>query len=649
MAKHYASIALTLAAMLHAGACHASAHEMSNATAISEVFGDGAKITTAIISYTAEIDGSKLSTATFSVEGREITNVYASATPDKGSPIAAGKFVVIELKTQTELKAVSPQETQGKMQGPVAGQTGGGPGRGYIKPVRIDTLSIRQLLPLYTVNGSAIEASDEAFVARSNRTLIADDFLQATFYDNATGINLKYNLYIPKTLDPNKTYPLVLFIHDASGAGKEIRNTLLQGNGATVWASPESQAKHPCFVVAPQFDQVTVDDDFNTTPDLDACLSLIDSLIEKLPIDTYRVYTTGQSMGCMSSYVLLLRRPELFASAMLVAGQWNPDVMASLAKKNLWLLSCKGDVKSSEGVAQAIEVWKQNGATVVEQEWQLDTTAVARDEEVKEMLRLGGNIHYTHFAGGSHNNTWRKAYDIEGVRDWLFAQHRPLTCDSVVTLMRNTADSTIFVIANHGDSHAAMSNSIQAINKAIMKGATLALVDVAEQNGELLLGSGEKLETAIDQIDNKIILLANPASADVATDIEALATAKGRKNQFMLYGSAYGTTLNHMARINLDKSSLGDIDKVLQAHPIAVELNYADDSSPMLDDAIKMIRAKSRLCFNTTQAALCGSHADQSGRTVNIEKTWGELIDMGGTLILTNQIKPLLNWLSTNY
>ncbi len=43
--------------------------------------------------------------------------------------------------------------------------------------------------------------------------------------------------------------------------------------------------------------------------------------------------------------------------------------------KALWLLSSQGDVKSSEGVAQAIEVWKANGATVVELEWPLDTTA----------------------------------------------------------------------------------------------------------------------------------------------------------------------------------------------------------------------------------------------------------------------------------
>jgi predicted peptidase len=215
-----------------------------------------------------------------------------------------------------------------------------------------------------------------------------------------------------------------MFIHDASIAGRPLGSALTQGNGAITWATPEWQATHPCFVLAPQFATVQVDDDFNVQPELDVCLSLVDSLLNQYSIDRDRVYTTGQSMGCMSSYVLMLRRPDLFASAMLVAGQWDANALAPLANMNLWLLSCKGDVKSSEGVAAAIDVWKANGAEVVEQEWPLQDTAEGRAQSVKNMLNAGGNIHYTHFTGGSHMNTWRVAYDIDGVKEWLFEQHK---------------------------------------------------------------------------------------------------------------------------------------------------------------------------------------------------------------------------------
>ncbi|MCD8317784.1 MAG: prolyl oligopeptidase family serine peptidase [Paraprevotella sp.] len=619
---------------------------ITQATALSEVFGDGAKITTAILQYDEDIDGTSLSIGAFKAAGREITDVYTSKTADKGKKSPSGPYVVITLKSETELQPVRPEETQGRIQGPVAGQKGMGPkaGRpGLDQKKTVDSVSITQMQPIRSAQGKEIQAQKEPVIARNTRTLVADDFTQADFPDRQTGINLAYNLFTPKHPEPGKKYPLVLFIHDASGAGKGVKNTLLQGDGATVWATPESQAQHPCFVLAPQFAEVTVDDDFNTTPDLDACLNLVDSLMKKYPIDPDRVYTTGQSMGCMSSYVLMLRRPELFASAMLVAGQWDPSVMAPLARKNLWLQSCKGDVKSSEGVAQAIQVWEKNGAAVTEQEWPLDTTAEARAEEVNDMLRHGGNIHYTHFAGGSHNNTWRIAYDIEGVRNWLFAQHRPIPTDSLVGLLHDLKGSTVFVAANHGDFHGTRENSIQALIKAVQKGATIALVDVKEENGNLLLGSGEKLEDALAEVRNQILLLVNPASENVAEAVAQLADKEKATSQFLLYGSNFGTQLNYVARFDLGHDNL---DEVLSGRPIAVELHFTDNQDPALITTIERIKAVSRVCFNTTTAGLSGTYSDEAAHSNPRQNAWKGLIDLGGTVILTNQIKPLLNSLN---
>jgi predicted peptidase len=36
-----------------------------------------------------------------------------------------------------------------------------------------------------------------------------------------------------------------------------------------------------------------------------------------------------------------------------------------------------------------------------------------------------GGAGQTDDAGANHTNTWRTAYTIEGVRDWLFAQSKP--------------------------------------------------------------------------------------------------------------------------------------------------------------------------------------------------------------------------------
>ncbi len=647
------SILTALLAIFFFFGASAASKKADNTLAISEVFGDGAKITTIVLHYPEEIDSGSLSKESYVVKDREITAVYPSHKPEKKHPSKSGQYVIIELKTATELQPVRPDEKGGRIQGPVAGQTGmefgasHGDRRQRAESNPVDTASVVQRLAIRTTSDKEIAPMDAPLTVRSERTLIADDFMQGHFWDEQTSINLSYNLFVPSHLDPQKRYPLLLFIHDASGAGKDVRNTLLQGVGATIWASPEWQKEHPCIVLAPQFAQVTVDDNYNVTPDLDVCLSLIDNLIKEYPIDTFRIYTTGQSMGCMSSYVLMLKRPDLFASAMLVAGQWNPEALAPLAGKNLWLLSCKGDFKSSEGVAQAIEVWKKNGGEITEQEWPLDTTDVARDAEVADMLRHGGNIHYTHFTGGSHNNTWRKAYYIDGVRKWLFNQRRPLPPDSIVTLLRQPTHMGIFVAANQGDAHGAAPGSLQALRKAVRKGAELALTDIQLKNGKLLLPSGELLDTALHELKSELLILAHPADKKTAQAIEQLTQKESASNSIALYGDRFGTSLNYVARISADVPT-DELDRIIATRPLAIELDFKPNTDKLrLAHMAERINAENRLCFNTTSPDYCGLLPNSSAHSKEANNTWNELAQMGGTIFISGQIKPLLNWRPT--
>lgn len=257
-----------------------------------------------------------------------------------------------------------------------------------------------------------------------SRVLIAEDFKQLTFKDEKTGVTLRYNLFVPKDYDASKRYPLVLFMHDASGANQVDNYTLLQGNGATVWASPRDQAKHPCFVLAPQFDEIVVDDSFRVSASAETTIDLLDAIKSQYSIDADRVYTTGQSMGCMLSYLLMSTHPDEFATGMLVAGQWDPKVIAPMAKKPLWLVSCTGDAKSSTGAATALKLWSSLGAKTNSASWPLGTTEVARAQEIESLRRQPVTIRYSHLRGGWHFDTWRVAYSFRAVRDWLFCQHK---------------------------------------------------------------------------------------------------------------------------------------------------------------------------------------------------------------------------------
>ena len=138
--------------------------------------------------------------------------------------------------------------------------------------------------------------------------LAVNAFQQFAFTDPNTGTMLKYNLYVPKDYDANRSYPLVLFIHDRGVVSSDTRRTLVQGHGAVVWATPSEQAKHESFVLAPQYAHGIVNDRFEATQEVDVTVDLVRALEGQYSIDGNRLYTTGQSMGCMASIEMLDRK-----------------------------------------------------------------------------------------------------------------------------------------------------------------------------------------------------------------------------------------------------------------------------------------------------------------------------------------------------
>ena len=77
--------------------------------------------------------------------------------------------------------------------------------------------------------------SDSTFVALKNETL--KKFKQLTFNDEHTGKTMEYNLLVPEGAEAGEKFPLVLFMADASTAGKEVTAPLTQGYGALEFAS----------------------------------------------------------------------------------------------------------------------------------------------------------------------------------------------------------------------------------------------------------------------------------------------------------------------------------------------------------------------------------------------------------------------------
>jgi predicted peptidase len=273
------------------------------------------------------------------------------------------------------------------------------------------------------------DANEKAFIQT------VDSFKKFKFTDPKTGITVNYNLYIPKDFKKTKNYPLVLFIHDAGAVGSDARLTLIQGLGAAIWATPSEQAKHECFVLAPQYSRVIVNDNSEATTDLDATVELVKVLQNQYPIDQNRLYTTGQSMGCMASIEMLIKYPDLFAAALLVAGQWDPNRMSGLTDANLWIIVSEGDTRAFPGMNASIASLEAVGAKISRAIWNGRASTDEFASNVQALINEGNNINYSVLARGTvvpeglpengptnHVQTWPVAYNIEALRDWLFTQ-----------------------------------------------------------------------------------------------------------------------------------------------------------------------------------------------------------------------------------
>ena len=421
-----------------------AAGHIRGATAITKVYGDGQKLIAVAVEYDTDITGSALSTSTFKVAGRTVTKVYANREPDLAAQGRNGRYVIVEMSPDDKAAALwVTQQGSGTASGSFptgtssAAPGGGGPKVGDSTPggtIVAAKATLTQTGTVTTTGGTRYPASTTGLTTDAVKNLIVDDFRQFTFTDPATQKTLKYNLFIPKGYDRDhhKSYPLVLFMHDASVVNVATVGPLVQGLGAVCWASPADQARHQAFVLAPEYPAVVIDDNYKPSTYFDATVNLVESVTQQYSIDPDRRYTTGQSMGAMMSLGLNIRYPDLFAAAFIVAGQWPEAQAVPLAKKNLWILVSADDTKAYPGEQAITEVIQEQGTKVSTALWDGQSTAAEFAADVRSMKAQRTPVNFAAFKTGTtvptgsttsaHMGTWQIAYTIPGIRDWIMRQ-----------------------------------------------------------------------------------------------------------------------------------------------------------------------------------------------------------------------------------
>jgi predicted peptidase len=260
-------------------------------------------------------------------------------------------------------------------------------------------------------------------VSRENIQPVASKFLKAGFSDTATGIAMSYRLFVPDSYDPARFYPLLLFLHGAGERGSDNEIQLLANQGATVWAKPEQQSRHSCFVLAPQCpwdpsaDSARAPygkggwtslipngftDPYKARPELETAFDILQSVSRTYSIDKKRIYCTGLSMGGFGTWAIAISHPDTFAALVVIAGGGDPAQVATVASIPSWIFHAVRDpivsIRFAEITLQAL------------------TSVVGRTKYTEYSEDL-------YFYPAAHLS-WIPAYANAAMREWLFQQSR---------------------------------------------------------------------------------------------------------------------------------------------------------------------------------------------------------------------------------
>jgi predicted peptidase len=216
----------------------------------------------------------------------------------------------------------------------------------------------------------------------------------------AIGGVMPYRLFVPTENDPQKRYPLIVWLHGAGGGGSDNAAQIAgdQVPGTHTWTTPEGQAAHPAFVLVPQTTGAWAS---STVPDLSPALArvtaILDSVQREFPIDSRRVYVLGQSIGGLGAWNLVSNSPERFAAAVILCPvPGDISRAARAARLPIWIFQGDEDSPSFVSGSRAL---------------------------VAALKAAGGRPRYTEYHKAGHD-IWTRVFADPEIVPWLFAQSR---------------------------------------------------------------------------------------------------------------------------------------------------------------------------------------------------------------------------------
>lgn len=354
---------------------------------------------------------------------------------------------------------------------------------------------------------------------------VKDKFKEFVYNDEETGLSINYGLFIPESYGrSNKIYPLIMFIGDATTTGKPVSQILENCIGSVIWATAKEQAKHECFVLVPTFSEALIDDsngNLSISKYMDVIVRMIDKIKNDYDIHKDKIYSTGQSMGCMTTMYLTANNPDLFAATLLVDGQWEISQIQGIKDRKFVYFAAEGDVKAYEGQNNVKNYLKENGVKYAEVR---DVDAKADAAELNaiadEMFAKGldknfitWKLNSTYVNGesnggpaGEHMTSFYYGYNVESVRDWLFEQskhdvrkQKDINADSVNDTKNN---GKVENDDNSQNNFNTVDSESFTTNESIILNESVVMSDVNVENKMKFLIDGAEVEVEWEANDS---------------------------------------------------------------------------------------------------------------------------------------------------
>lgn len=269
---------------------------------------------------------------------------------------------------------------------------------------------------------------------------------------------------------------------------------------------------------------------------------------------------------------------------------------------------------------------------------------------------------------------------------------------TLIRILNSPSDDYVMVTAHRGDWRNAPENSIKAIKNCISMGVDIVEIDLKMTKDSILVvmhdvtlerttnGIGKVLDWTYDSLKTLNLLdngMRKVKRQEIPTLEEAMMVAKGKilvnldkgadymdlaykilvktgtVDQVILKGGKnlaqvkeqYGPLLDKIIYMPVVTENHSQLERFIddflkEQKPVAFEVIYRSDDSPMFSMIKKIKSGGSRVWINTLSERYCGKHDDE--RAVDDpDGSWGWVIGHGANIIQTDRPQMLIDYLKS--